>query len=401
MLRERLGPRGLEVIEIDGANHYVNEKIKAEIERLRGVAQQRDQTPAWAPTQQSGNGAAETWAYIERLLHDECGLRLDEGLTYQRANCINAIQNGLPDPALMAAAVEFLSKGEGLHKIRVNGKMMDRKGVAAALCASNSGNAQSQSGAVVEEAMWMLQDVPGNTLIERIARLTKWYQDLCASNPVPSRTPLDLSPAELNGLATEAFREAAQQQGWQPIETAPKDASNYLVYSIAGTGEAWFSTGDGRWYWASGDPVLGKLTHWMPLPAPPCASNPVSSTNRCTCAAEVNPDIPHARFCAMSSTHQSAPASVPDLQHRTGESALIPVCAGADTSTDRVWQGIDTAPQDGRIIEVRFLTDNPRRVRWSQSSRGTYWHLADSYGPAMINFDPTEWRPVSSYDRSE
>src|SRR5438094_237342 len=31
--------------------------------------------------------AAETWAYIERLLHDECGLRLDEGLGGQRANC--------------------------------------------------------------------------------------------------------------------------------------------------------------------------------------------------------------------------------------------------------------------------------------------------------------------------
>ena len=38
MLRERLGPRGLEVVEIDGAGHYVNEKVKAEIERLRGAA---------------------------------------------------------------------------------------------------------------------------------------------------------------------------------------------------------------------------------------------------------------------------------------------------------------------------------------------------------------------------
>jgi hypothetical protein len=79
------------------------------------------------------SGAIETWMYIENLLHDECGLRMDEGLTHQRANCINAIKNGLPDDALMAAAIEFLSKGEGLHKIRVNGKMMDRKAVAAAL----------------------------------------------------------------------------------------------------------------------------------------------------------------------------------------------------------------------------------------------------------------------------
>jgi hypothetical protein len=35
MLRERLGPRGLEVVVIDGAGHYVNKKVKAEIERLR------------------------------------------------------------------------------------------------------------------------------------------------------------------------------------------------------------------------------------------------------------------------------------------------------------------------------------------------------------------------------
>lgn len=38
-LRERLGPRGLEVVEIDGAGHYVNEKVKAEIEQLRSTIQ--------------------------------------------------------------------------------------------------------------------------------------------------------------------------------------------------------------------------------------------------------------------------------------------------------------------------------------------------------------------------
>lgn len=77
--------------------------------------------------------AEQTWAYIEKLLHDECGLRLDEGLEQQRANCINAIRNGLPDPTLIAGAIEFLRKGDGLHKIRVNGKMMDRKAIAEAL----------------------------------------------------------------------------------------------------------------------------------------------------------------------------------------------------------------------------------------------------------------------------
>lgn len=34
-LRERLGPRGLEVVVIEGRGHYVNQAVKSEIERLR------------------------------------------------------------------------------------------------------------------------------------------------------------------------------------------------------------------------------------------------------------------------------------------------------------------------------------------------------------------------------
>jgi hypothetical protein len=37
--------------------------------------------------------ATETWNHIERLLTEECGLPPDEGLAYQRSNCINAISN--------------------------------------------------------------------------------------------------------------------------------------------------------------------------------------------------------------------------------------------------------------------------------------------------------------------
>ncbi len=77
--------------------------------------------------------AVETWDHIEHLLIDECGLLPDQGLAHQRPNCIAAIRNGAPEPSLLAAAIEFLSSGEGLHKIRVNGEMMDRKQVALAL----------------------------------------------------------------------------------------------------------------------------------------------------------------------------------------------------------------------------------------------------------------------------
>lgn len=39
-LRERLGPRGLEVVNINGAGHYVSEAVKAEIDHLSGILRQ-------------------------------------------------------------------------------------------------------------------------------------------------------------------------------------------------------------------------------------------------------------------------------------------------------------------------------------------------------------------------
>lgn len=89
------------------------------------------------PSEVTREAARKVWSYIERLLHEECGLRLDEGLSQQRPNFLNAIAGVInpnaADDDLIAAAVEFLNHGEGLHKIRVCGKLMDRKQVADAL----------------------------------------------------------------------------------------------------------------------------------------------------------------------------------------------------------------------------------------------------------------------------
>lgn len=101
-----------------------------------------DMRPLFAspqPDARIGREATDTWAYIENLLCEECGLRPDEGLQGQRTNCINAIRNAtfvVPNERVVSAAIEFLNSGEGLHKIRVNGKMMTRKDVARALTAS-------------------------------------------------------------------------------------------------------------------------------------------------------------------------------------------------------------------------------------------------------------------------
>lgn len=63
---------------------------------------------------------------------------------------------------------------------------------------------------------------------------------------------------------------------WQPIETAPKDGTDILVFTDRGVFEAAF-VGDSYWEFAVAD-FHGCLccsgngdnpTHWMPLPQPP------------------------------------------------------------------------------------------------------------------------------------
>lgn len=69
--------------------------------------------------------------------------------------------------------------------------------------------------------------------------------------------------------------------GWRPIETAPKDESEVLLYFPDGywrTGcnvaIGFVSGWDGQWYESESDSntmiAFGSLpTHWMPLPDPP------------------------------------------------------------------------------------------------------------------------------------
>lgn len=67
---------------------------------------------------------------------------------------------------------------------------------------------------------------------------------------------------------------------WQPIETAPKDGTNCVVYAARGKGGAKRRSRNGcfasvahferGWGWLStpGDYQLAP-THWQPLPKPP------------------------------------------------------------------------------------------------------------------------------------
>ena len=67
---------------------------------------------------------------------------------------------------------------------------------------------------------------------------------------------------------------------WQPIDTAPRDGTQVLLYVPQDTddempsfiAQGWYESGifDRRWYEAAGECVCDpQPTHWMPLPAPP------------------------------------------------------------------------------------------------------------------------------------
>lgn len=68
--------------------------------------------------------------------------------------------------------------------------------------------------------------------------------------------------------------------------------------------------------------------------------------------------------------------------------SLVPQPAGDG------WRTMDSAPKDGTKIEVKYISDDPRPVRWGTSDHGTWWHLTDVHRSAIIKFDPTHWRPL-------
>lgn len=61
--------------------------------------------------------------------------------------------------------------------------------------------------------------------------------------------------------------------GWQPIDSAPRDAE-VIVYAEGIVGEACRPDATGRWWWANTDEHDHWAreiypTHWMTLPDPP------------------------------------------------------------------------------------------------------------------------------------
>jgi len=95
---------------------------------------------------------------------------------------------------------------------------------------------------------------------------------------------LDKAAALLERLSPEAVRD----DGWQPIETAPRDQ---VILAWPGPGDDpvvvfWFKPpkGPGLWYEAGTDAYSVDPSHWRPLPPPPA----------------IRKDAPDAHSCALT-----------------------------------------------------------------------------------------------------
>lgn len=81
---------------------------------------------------------------------------------------------------------------------------------------------------------------------------------------------------------TARVEELEQAQGWQPIETAPKDGT-HVIFATAYDGKIVHSVHSGAWgpaydrgpnAWVEDyDYKICEPTHWMPLPQPPQADS--------------------------------------------------------------------------------------------------------------------------------
>lgn len=78
--------------------------------------------------------------------------------------------------------------------------------------------------------------------------------------------------AEIVRLREQSSVITEQSMTWQHIDTAPTDGTAILLYvpmNRPGMRILAAKAGDYEWWILSGSVVLGKPTHWMPLPVPP------------------------------------------------------------------------------------------------------------------------------------
>jgi hypothetical protein len=114
-------------------------------------------------------------------------------------------------------------------------------------------------------------------MIENYERLRKWAQD-AASGKTDKIPYIDITDLISEVMKLRAAAPVAQ--GWQPIETAPKDGTEVLLWLQP----PYNSIEKARWFDLWGNWQIGEFpedsdeycgigsalpTHWMPIPTPP------------------------------------------------------------------------------------------------------------------------------------
>jgi len=116
-----------------------------------------------------------------------------------------------------------------------------------------------------------------NQRLAEIKQLLKDVTTMTLHGPLPLKTSMALATAGLELLAQVesltaqlAAQAQGEPQGWQPMNTAPRDGTRILL-AISGVDRAVLAYWNGaEWLTLDGHEWKGRTTtRWMPLPAPP------------------------------------------------------------------------------------------------------------------------------------
>jgi len=122
---------------------------------------------------------------------------------------------------------------------------------------------------VIRQRLATLPQPPVGVCREALERISRY----------PFENPESDDAIIIKELALTALAPSAQE-GWQLIETAPRDGTHILVVDEGVVSEAYFNLQDDAFWLAQTDPHDFDPshsiypTHWMPKPAPPSISRP-------------------------------------------------------------------------------------------------------------------------------
>jgi hypothetical protein len=133
------------------------------------------------------------------------------------------------------------------------------------------------SAALAVDGLALVPRVPSEAMLEAGEQtFTSGYSG------TPISTPADVWSAMI-AAASVGHAPAPALQGWQPIETAPRDGSEIWAFNGEQARMKWFEAdgteeGYSLWIWADElscdvDPSPEQPTHWQPLSQPPAASD--------------------------------------------------------------------------------------------------------------------------------